>query len=86
IRRSPAIKTVRSDNEADGISERRMRATGAKYDGQVIGGAFDPAIGVNYVAVLIGPGELLVAQLNLYQMVVLLVGRFFDVVNQVIHF
>jgi hypothetical protein len=50
------------------------RASGAKYDGQLRGGAFVPAIGMNDVAVFIGPGDLLVAQLNLFQMVVLLVG------------
>ncbi len=68
------------------MSERRLRASGANYDGQLRGGAFVPAIGVNDVAVFIGPGDLLVAQLNLFQMVVLLVGGVFDVVHQGIHF
>ncbi len=81
IRRSPAIIPGRRDNDAAGMSERRLRASGAKYDGQLRGGAFVPAIGVNDVAVFIGPGDLLVAQLNLFQMVVLLVGGVFDVVH-----
>ena len=86
IRRSPAIIPGRRDNDAAGMSERRLRASGAKYDGQLRGGAFVPAIGVNDVAVFIGPGDLLVAQLYLFQMVVLLVGGVFDVVHQGIHF
>ena len=33
IRRSPAIIPGRRDNDAAGMSERRLRASGAKYDG-----------------------------------------------------
>lgn len=86
IRRWPSLLPGRIDNDATGVSERRQRASGAKNDGQLRGSAFVPAIGMNDVAVFIGPDDLLVAQLDLFQMVVLLVGRVFDVVHQRIHF
>jgi hypothetical protein len=44
-----------------------------RYDA-LRGGAFVPGIGMNDVAVFVGPGDFFVAQLNLFQVVVLLVA------------